>query len=188
MCEEGVVEMYKIETERLLLRKLGNSDLEILIEMLGNPNVMKWLFSGRPMEYAEAESFIKENFSFGSAIIGLGTLCEKSTGRVIGFAGLIPCNYFDAEEIEFGCALREDFWGMGYATEICEAQIKYGFDALDINRLLALAHPENRASLRVLERIGMTFLTEINTESRGPRRVYVIERKKYLTSIRPKIR
>ena len=88
----------------------------------------------------------------------------------------MSCQYLGVEDFEFGVALQEDSWGKGYAREICEAHIKYGFENLGIDRVLALAHPQNVASLKVIENMGMRFLKEILTEERGPRRVYVIQR------------
>jgi [ribosomal protein S5]-alanine N-acetyltransferase len=86
------------------------------------------------------------------------------------------CQYLGVEDFEFGFALNEDSWGKGYAAEIGRAQIKYGFANLPVDRLLALSHPRNVASLKVIEDIGMRFLKEILTEQRGPRLVYAIER------------
>lgn len=165
-----------IETERLLLREFRDFDLNSLIDMLSDPKVMHRLFSGKPMHINSAKSFIEKEFTFGDDGLGLGTLCEKTPEKFIGFAGIIPCQYLGVEDFEFGVALQEDSWGKGYAREIAEAQIKYGFENLSVDRLLALAHPQNVASLKVIEKMGMRFLKEIFTEERGPRLVYVIER------------
>ncbi len=167
---------YYLETERLLLRRINDADLSILIDMLGNPRVMRWLFSGLHMDRDSARSFIEREFTFGDESIGLGALCEKTPERCIGFAGILPCNYLDMEDFEFGVALQEDSWNKGYAREIGEAQIRHGFQKLRVDRLLALAHPQNTASLKVLEKMGMRLVKEILTEQRGPRRVYVLER------------
>jgi [ribosomal protein S5]-alanine N-acetyltransferase len=165
-----------LETDRLLLRGLRDADIDLLIGMLANPRVTQWLFSGVPMDAASARLFIEREFTFGDKPIGLGTLCEKTPERFIGFAGIIPCQYLDTEDFEFGFALKEDSWGKGYATEIGKAQIQYGFANLPVDRLLALVHPRNVASLKVMENIGMRFLKETLTEQRGPRRVYVIQK------------
>lgn len=167
---------FSMETHRLLLRGLKDPDIDLLIELLGNPRVMHWLFSGRPVAPPAARSFIDREFTLGDKGFGLGTLCEKSPERFVGFAGIIPCQYLGINDFEFGVALKEDSWGKGYAREFAEAQIKYGFENLPADRLLALAHPQNVASLKVMEDMGMRFLKEILIEERGPRRVYFIER------------
>ncbi|MHC1727823.1 MAG: GNAT family N-acetyltransferase [Syntrophobacteraceae bacterium] len=172
-----------IETERLLLRRPHGPEIELLTGMLGTPGVMRWLFSGAPMEPDSARSFIEKEFTFGEESFGLGIICEKGTGQFVGFGGVIPCRHLGVDDFEFGFAFQENFRGKGYAKEIGNAQIKYGFENLPVDRLLALAHPQNIPSLKVIENMGMRFLKEIVTEQRGPRRVYVIERVCYESSV-----
>ncbi len=170
------INMYTMETERLVLRELRDSDMEAIIAMLGSPTVMRLLFGGSPMAVLEARVFIDENFYFGREICGIGVLCEKQKGSFTGFAGLLPCRYLRENDYEIGVALQEDTQGKGYATEIGLAQIAYGFKNLHVDRLLALTHPENTASLRAFEKLGMKFLQMIETEKRGPRYIYAITR------------
>jgi ribosomal-protein-alanine N-acetyltransferase len=170
------INMYTMETERLVLRELRDSDMEAIIAMLGSPTVMRLLFGGSPMVAHEARVFIDENFYFGREICGIGVLCEKQKGSFTGFAGLLPCRYLNENDYEIGVALQEDTQRKGYATEIGLAQIAYGFKNLHIDRLLALTHPENTASLRAFEKLGMKFLQMIEIDKRGPRCIYSIKR------------
>ena len=164
-----------IETERLVLRELRDSVMEPLMEMLSAPLVMRWLFGAAPMTVDEARRFVSENFTFGKQAYGLGVLCTKETDHFVGFAGLLPCRYLYEDDFELGFALREDSWGKGYATEIGAAQVEYGFKNFDVTRLLGLAHPQNIASLRTLEKIGMKLIKTIHTDQRGPRCLYIIK-------------
>ncbi|MBA4390382.1 MAG: N-acetyltransferase [Syntrophus sp. (in: bacteria)] len=165
--------MYTMETERLVLRELRDSDMEAIIGMLGSKTVMLRLFGGSPMTAHEARLFIDEHFTFGREVCGIGVLCEKEGGSFVGFAGLLPCRYLNENDFEVGVALQEASQGKGYATEIGLAQITYGFKNFDVDRLLALAHPENTGSLRAFEKLGMKFLQIIETDKRGPRCIYV---------------
>ena len=108
--------MCRIETQRLLLRQLRDTDVGPLLAMLGSPTVMRWLFAGAPMGNHEGKSFIDKYFSFGELAYGLGTLCEKRTGCFVGFAGFLRCDYLDVDDFEFGFALHEESWAKGYAT------------------------------------------------------------------------
>ena len=164
-----------IETERLVLREIRDADVPPLVEMLSAPVVMRWLFGIAPMTADEVRRFINEYFVFGKQAHGLGVLCTRKTESFVGFAGLLPCRYLYEDDFELGFALREDSWGKGYATEIGAAQIAYGFSSFDVRRVLGLAHPQNTASLRALEKIGMKLLKTINTEQRGPRCLYIIK-------------
>lgn len=167
---------HTIETKLLVLRELRDVDVQPLIEMLSTSTIMRWLFGSTPMTTNEARRFINENFTFGKQAYGLGVLCNRETNYFVGFAGLLSCRYLYEDDFELGFALREDSWGKGYATEIGAAQIEYGFKNFDVRRLLGLAHPQNTASIRALEKIGMKLLKTINTDQRGPRRVYIIKR------------
>jgi len=175
---------HSIVTSRLLLRELRDPDVDLLVDMLANPRVMRWLLSGKSMDAAGARAFIEKEFTFGSAAFGLGSLCEKNPEKLVGFAGIIPCRYLGAEDFEFGVAMLEDFWRKGYAKEIAEAEVLYGFENLPVDRLLALAHPRNAASLKIFDDLGMKFMEEISTDERGPRRIYVIEREAWACEVR----
>jgi [ribosomal protein S5]-alanine N-acetyltransferase len=166
---------HTIETKRLVLRELRDSDMQPLVEMLSTPLVMRWLFGTGPMTVDEARRFINENFTFGKQVNGLGVLCIKETGCFAGFAGLLPCRYLYEDDFELGFALQEDSWGKGYATEIGAVQVEYGFKNFDVRRLLGLVHPRNTASRRTLEKIGMKLFKTIHTEERGPRCIYIIK-------------
>jgi RimJ/RimL family protein N-acetyltransferase len=166
---------YTIETKRLILRELRDSDMQPLMEMLSAPLVMRWLFGTGPMTDDEARRFINENFTFGKQDYGLGVLCTRETKYFVGFSGLLPCRYLYEDDFELGFALQEDSWEKGYATEIGAAQIEYGFKNFDVRRLLGLAHPRNTASLHTLEKIGMKLFKTIHTEERGPRCIYIIK-------------
>lgn len=165
-----------METKRLILRELHDTDMEAIIAMLGSPTVMRLLFGGSPMTALEARAFIDENFYFGRENCGIGVLCEKEGGLCVGFAGLLPCRYLNENDYEIGVALQENAQGKGFATEIGLTQIAYGFKNLHVDRLLALAHPENTASFRAFEKLGMKFLQMIETDKRGPRCIYGINR------------
>jgi len=167
---------YTIETKRLILRELRDSDMRPLMEMLSAPLVMRWLFGTGPMTDDGARRFINENFTFGKQDCGLGVLCTRETKYFVGFSGLLPCRYLYEDDFELGFALQEDSWGKGYATEIGTAQLEYGFKNFDVPRLLGLAHPQNIASLLALERIGMKLIKTIQTDQRGPRCLYIIKR------------
>jgi RimJ/RimL family protein N-acetyltransferase len=90
---------------------------------------------------AEADAFMEKNFTFGPSATGIGVLREKGTDRFVGFAGLLPCRYLEADDYEIGGAFVEDVWNKGYGVEIGLAKISYGFAALKLPRLLALVHP-----------------------------------------------
>ena len=81
---------------------------------------------------------------------------DRDSGSVLGDAGLVLLAH-RGPEVELGFRLAKPYWGRGYATEAARAWIAHGFDELELDRIVAVTHPENAASQRVLEKVGMTF-------------------------------
>jgi ribosomal-protein-alanine N-acetyltransferase len=79
----------------------------------------------------------------------------RSNKQLIGWSGLLFLP--ETEEVEVGYLLDEAFWGKGLATEAARACLKYGFANLDLENIVAIVHPENTASQRVAEKLGMSF-------------------------------
>lgn len=86
-------------------------------------------------------------------------IVNRSSGVAIGDSGLLVLQ--DYRWIDLGFRLAQPYWGNGFATEVASAWVHAAFDELRITRLGAFAHPENRASIRVLEKLGF------NIERRG---------------------
>jgi RimJ/RimL family protein N-acetyltransferase len=128
-----------------------------------------------PMPKREAEGFVRSHFTFGESLTGIATLTERTTGDVIGFAGLFPCTALGVDDFEIGFVLARQAWGRGIATEIGEAQLAFGFDRLNCNRLLGLVEPRNAASIHALGKLGMRYLKDVAGPARPNRSVYVIE-------------
>ncbi len=82
---------------------------------------------------------------------GRWALVYKDLGEVIGHCGLRVLE--DMPELVY--LLAKQYWGMGLATEAAKACLRYGFEELQLEKIIAVTRPENVASRRVLERIGM---------------------------------
>jgi [ribosomal protein S5]-alanine N-acetyltransferase len=165
-----------LTTPRLILRAATTNDIPILHErVFGDRDVMRHAFSGEAMAKGEAENFIRAHFTFGESLTGMATLTEKPDGEVVGFAGLVPCRALGADDFEIGFVLDRHAWGRGIATEIGEAQLAFGFDRLNCDRLLGLAEPRNAASIHTLGKLGMRFLKKIVAPERAVRSVYVVK-------------
>ena len=93
----------------------------------------------------------------------------RDRAEIIGAAGLK--HLADGPEIEVGYRFLKDHWGRGYATEAAAASIAFGFEELGLDRIVAVALPENTASRRVLEKCGLTEM--------GLTHVYGLEHVKY---------
>lgn len=162
-----------ITTERLILRAAESADITALYEnVFSDPEVMAQAFYGKTFDLAEASAFFESNFDFSGTGKKLGVLTLKESGEIIGFSGLLPCNVLDDQDFEIGFVLGRRYWRKGYATEIGEAQITFGFEVLACRRLLGVVLPDNAASKAALIKSGMQYHSMVDTETRGTREVY----------------
>lgn len=167
-------------TGRTVLRAARDSDIPALHrEIFGVPDVMRYVFAGTALSAEETEKLIRQHFNFGKGKIGLSVVADRASGGVLGFAGLYPCDILGRDDLEIGFVLARKAWGKGLAREIGEAQLSLGFRELTCDRLLALAYPDNLASLRTIEALGMSHATDVVIPGRGPRRVYSLSAAKW---------
>ena len=169
-----------LTTPRLILRTTTEDDIAILQNLIfGDSDVMRYAFAGVPMSKDRAEAFMRRFFTFGDSLTGMSTLTMKSTGEVIGFAGLVSCDALGADDFEIGFLLGRSFWGRGIATEIGEAQLAFGFDQIGCHRLLGLVDPRNVPSTWALKKLGMRYVKDVADPMRATRSVYVLEAEKW---------
>jgi ribosomal-protein-alanine N-acetyltransferase len=150
-----------IETERLLLRALTPEDAEDYhAAVAADPDVMKYLPGGvpRPFERTlQSIAFFEQTWR-DAGLSGLGVVV-KAENRLIGQCGLIriPGSPDDAPEVEVFYAIAKAYWGQGIVTEAARAMLAYGFTQAGLERIIAVAAPQNTASRRVMEKLGMQF-------------------------------
>lgn len=151
-----------LETSRLLIKIPSFEDFLAICELNSHPDVMRYIEVCRPANKVREllEKAIKHyqnhGFSFGSVF-------EKSSGNLIGQAGILYLNYDDTQpDIEIGYRLHPSYWNKGYATELSKALIQWGFKYLSTQKLIGVIHPDNNRSRRVLERVGMHYVGKIN--------------------------
>jgi len=145
-----------IETERLLLREITLDDKEEMFQLHANPEVQK--YTGEPplASIEEMEEAIRTRIDdYQKYGYGRWATFLKKGMEFIGWSGLAYLPEFD--EIDLGYRFLPKYWGMGFATEASHAILKYGFDKLELGRIIAIAMKENTASIRVMEKVGMEF-------------------------------
>lgn len=145
-----------IETPRLLLRPFRPDEVEGLIGLRADPEVARYL-GGWARQSPEA---VEQRFKFylscyESHGFGMSAAIRKEDGRMIGWGGLQPLE--ETGEIEVGYGFEKPAWGQGYATELAAAWLRYGFEQAGLENIVAVAAPENTASWRVMEKLGMRF-------------------------------
>jgi RimJ/RimL family protein N-acetyltransferase len=140
-----------LETNLLKLRTWSLDDAEMAFQIWGDAQVMQ--FVGKPFATTEAARKALENAIAAQNKYGvcLWAVIEKSSKKIVGC-----CGFHRVESgLELAFHFIPQFWGKGYATEAAKACLEYGFKKLKAEKIIAFVHPENIASNRVLEKIGM---------------------------------
>lgn len=140
-------------TDRMQFREMTDADLDNMAALLGDPEVMR--FYPAPKSREEAASWIQWNRG-NYAEHGYGLwIVETHNGEFIGDCGLTWQQVNGAQKLEVGYHVRSDLHGQGFATEAAVACRDYARQNLAAKELIAIIHPDNRASERVAEKIGM---------------------------------
>jgi RimJ/RimL family protein N-acetyltransferase len=162
-----------IETPRLLLRQWTPDDLAELVAVFAEPRVW-WYPLGRGLTESETAAFLARRIEEWRTQ-GWGHWAVERDGALIGYAGFaLPAFLPEVMPVpEIGWRLHPDHWGQGLATEAARAALAYGFETLGFAEVVSIYEPDNAASGRVMERLGMTFDRDTAHPELGvPLRVY----------------
>ncbi len=145
--------MIILETERLILRMFREDDSEAYARICADAEVMRYLGEGRALSVLEAwrqMAYIVGHWQLRG--YGHWAVEEKSSGRLMGRIGFFnPAGW---PGFELGWTLGREFWGKGYATEGARRAHKYAFEEMDRDHVISLIQPDNKASIKVAERLG----------------------------------
>lgn len=139
-----------IATKRLLIRPFQDDDWTALYAYTSNPAVMAYIPEG-VMTEAQAQAFVRKNQQ-ADAVTAYGLLL-KAEHKLIGHMVFHP--WFAPRTYEIGWILHPADHRQGYASEAAAALLRYGFEEMKLHRIIATCQPENPASYRVMEKIGM---------------------------------
>lgn len=151
---------FNLQTKRLQCRKLTESDIPKWYEFFKNNDRLHFLGIDMTKNHEIiAEEWVTAQFKrYETHGIGHLAIELKSTGELIGLAGLIPRELHGENEIEVAFSLIPKYWGNGYATEIALALKAYGYEYLNPNRLISIIEITNVHSARVAIKNGMSLL------------------------------
>lgn len=145
-----------LETERLSLRESTVTDVDAFYRIYREPSITRYmenLFDDRDEERAYIENYIQNIYGFYG--FGMWTVVHTGTGTVIGRAGL---NVREGYELpELGFVTDVSFQRQGYTYEICHAILQYAFEELDFPKVQAFCHPDNTASVHLLQKLGFVY-------------------------------
>ena len=153
----------QLETERLKLRAWQKSDLEPFAQLNTNKDVMRYFPSVLTREQSDA---LADKFQHLILEHGWGFWAVelKETGEFIGFTGLNaqPEQFIFSPCVEIGWRLAKAYWHQGYATEATKACLKFAFQTLNLNEIVAFTSLQNKPSEQLMQRLGMQAMYEFN--------------------------
>jgi RimJ/RimL family protein N-acetyltransferase len=151
--------MTILHTERLRLEPITDRHYDGMRRMSADPEVMRFLNKGKPQTDEETRAGIErikrrwEEWGYS-----WWALIETGSGDMVGAACLQHLALEDANPLEIGWRLTRDSWGKGYASEAARSIVRHAFDIVGVDVVLAVAHPDNAASIKVMQRLGMQYV------------------------------
>ena len=163
---------FYLETERLIMRDVLETDVDGMFELDSNHNVHKYL-GNNPIKIKEKAAEIIEFIHQQYKNLGIGrfAVIEKASGDFIGWSGL-KFNTGEKEalngKIDFyyiGYRFIPRYWGKGYATETSKAILDFGFKKMNLDTIVGAAETGNISSNKVLQKIGLKFINEFTYDN-----------------------
>lgn len=179
-----------LETERLYLRRLNQTDLKYFIGIHSDPEVARYIGAGNPRPQSETEQWFRDiQDSYENASLGQLTVVRKSDGARIGRCGLsdaalektetpgrlrrgwffsahVP-EYVDVDHLpELGYTFGKDHWGKGYATEAARSVYQYARDYLSYPKIMSVIHPDNHGSKAVAAKFAVDYVDVVELAGR----------------------
>jgi ribosomal-protein-alanine N-acetyltransferase len=155
---------YLFESARLRFRETTVNDAEDMYRLNSDPDVMRYTGDVSWNSIAEAKQFLATYQDFKKNGMGRWAAIRREDEAMIGWCGL---KLHPNGEVDLGYRLFKKYWNMGYATEAGLASLHYGFDVLGLKTIIGQVLPANKASIRVLEKVGMYFLRHDKDELTG---------------------
>jgi len=152
--------VHVLESQRLSLCPLGPDDLVPMHGIWNDPDVRRYLWDDKPVSVEEAEAcFVQSAREFAEEGFGMFGVRPRDETGLIGFCGLRCVE--GTREVELMYGLLPEWWGRGFATEAARACLRFAFEEVGLERVLAGTDLPNTASSRVMKKLGMTFYEEI---------------------------
>jgi ribosomal-protein-alanine N-acetyltransferase len=136
-------------------------DADDLQQIFGDAEVMKHITGGKVREKAETMTGLRRTIEgWKRRGFGLWAVTPKEQNTVIGYCGYMPLD--NTTEIELAYGMARAHWAKGYATEAARACLRYGFEEMKLDHIVAVVNPQNFPSQRILLKLGMTHTRNVH--------------------------
>lgn len=149
--------MKTLVTARLIVRRMSIEDAGFILTLLNEPSWLRFIGDRGVRTIDDAKNYIIQGpvAMYASLGFGLCTVESRDSACPVGICGLMKRDYLDAPDIGF--AFLPAYWGKGYAYEAANAMLNFAKADLGLKRILATTRPENIASQKLLEKLGLRF-------------------------------
>lgn len=160
--------MIVAETDRLVLRRLTVEDAPFILELLNDPDWLRFIGDKGVRTLEDAQNYILTGpiESYARRGFGLFLVERKDDARSIGLCGLLKRDVL--EDVDVGYAFLPGYRGKGYAVEAAAAALRFGKETVGLTRVAAITNPENARSIRVLEKLGLAFEKMVRLSAEAP--------------------
>jgi RimJ/RimL family protein N-acetyltransferase len=165
--------MFRLETDRLIIRPWTPEDRAAFAALTHDPAVMQYVHGGLPYTEDEVDEwFGRQARQVDQHDLCMGAVIEKASGDIIGIAGTQPLG--TTGDLEIGWIFRRGSWGRGYATEAGGAAMAHVLGTLARPRVVAIIDPDNDPSKRVAARLGMQYEARYTGAQLGHRKPEIV--------------
>jgi len=167
--------MIIAETRRLRLRLLARQDSAFILELLTDPAFLENVGDRGVHDLASAARYIEEGpaTSYARHGFGMWVVEDKVSARALGLCGLLRRD--SHPDVELGFAMLPVGRSQGYAAEAAAAATRLGIEQFALERIVAITHPDNAGSIRILERLGFRFERLVRYTAAGESRLFVFD-------------
>ena len=160
--------MIVAETDRLVLRRLTVEDAPFILELLNDPDWLRFIGDKGVRTLEDAQNYILTGpiESYARRGFGLFLVERKADATSIGLCGLLKRDVL--EDVDVGYAFLPGYRGKGYAVEAAAAALRFGKETVGLTRVAAITNPGNARSIRVLEKLGLAFEKMVRLSEEAP--------------------
>ncbi len=160
--------MKKLETDRLIVRRLTTDDAEFILDLLNQPSFHRFIGDRGVKTLDQAQTYIEERAIAGYEKNGFGPFAVelKKDGSVIGIVSLLDRS--ELEDVDIGFAFLPAHWRQGFAFEASSAMMEFAFSELGLDRIIAVTQADNTASIKTLEKMGLAHEGKVRLAEDGP--------------------
>ncbi|MFT5500271.1 MAG: ribosomal-protein-alanine N-acetyltransferase [Woeseiaceae bacterium] len=156
--------MTVLQTERLILSRLSYDDCEFIYELVNEPVFKRFVGDKQVATLTDAREYLKNGpiGSYERHGFGMFRVSVRDGGEPLGICGLVKREQFADPDLGFAFLRRS--WAQGYALESAQVVLEYGKKQLGLSRIIAIADPDNSASVRLIEKLGLEFEGTVRIE------------------------